>query len=181
MLVPAGAHRRRLWALYEKWTLGEHARARRAATTLARFDTGFGVFNPSRYAERRRRRSGARSPLCRETAADGDRADGVDCSRAAAARAVNAFDDPRSPFDGTRRDVYLAGTTVDNAGGAGRYWTDPYGGNASPTPFPGGVCQLVSTTDNGGQRRDRRRSSGATAATTRRASTRRTERGVSGL
>jgi hypothetical protein len=63
---------------------------------------------------------------------------------------VTAFDDPRSPFDGTRRDVYLSGTTVANAGGDGLYWTDPYGGNASTTPFPGGVCQLVSRTQNDG-------------------------------
>jgi hypothetical protein len=27
------------------------------------------------------------------------------------------------------------------------WWTDPYGGHAQPTPFPGGICQLVGTVD----------------------------------
>jgi hypothetical protein len=60
---------------------------------------------------------------------------------------VTAFDDARSPFDGTRRDVYLAGTTLANRGGSRMVWTDPYGQNAQATPFPGGVCQLVAAAD----------------------------------
>jgi hypothetical protein len=143
VLVPAG-RTTSAWALYEKWTSGNEITAP-GGDTIARFDTGFGVFNPSRYANADAT-IGRTLGLCRETAADGDRADGVDCS-AANALGLTAFDDPRSPFDGTRRDVYLAGTTVKNAGGQKLYWTDPYGGNAQTTPFPGAVCQLVSTTD----------------------------------
>ena len=56
-----------------------------------------------------------------------------------------AFDDARSAFDGTSRDTYLGETTVENAGGPKLWWTDPYGGHAQTTPFPGGICQLVST------------------------------------
>ena len=43
-------------------------------------------------------------------------------------------------------DRYLAGTEVANADGPRTWWTDPYGGIGSPTPFPGGVCQLVAPT-----------------------------------
>ena len=146
VLVPAG-RTTSAWALYEKWTSVNTLKTP-AGDTLASFDAGFGVFNPSRYANADVT-IGRTLPLCRETAADGDRADGVDCTTATTL-GVTAFDDPRSPFDGTRRDVYLSGTTVANAGGSACYWTDPYGGNASTTPFPGGVCQLVSATQNDG-------------------------------
>ena len=61
--------------------VGEYARARGGAT-LARFDASLGVFNPSRYANAGAT-IGRTLPLCRETAADGDRADGVDCARSA--------------------------------------------------------------------------------------------------
>jgi hypothetical protein len=60
-----------------------------------------------------------------------------------------AWDSPDSPYDGTRRDVYLGGTAVRNEGGPERLWTDPYGGNAQAFPFPGALCQLVSPVDNG--------------------------------
>jgi hypothetical protein len=148
VLVPAG-RTTSVWALYEKWTSVNTLKTPTGAT-LASFDTGFGVVHPSRYANAGTTISRT-LPLCRETAADGDTADGIDCTHANQL-GVTAFDDPRSPFDGTRRDVYLAGTTVTNTGPNRLYWTDPYGGNASTTPFPGGVCQLVSTTENGSQK-----------------------------
>jgi len=139
VLVPPG-RTTSVWALYEKWT-SVNALELPGGAPLARFETSFGVFNPSRYAGPGT--TTARTlPLCWETAADGDRANGVDCSQAIAG---TTFDDARSPFDGTRRDVYLAGTKLENPGGTRRWWTDPYGRNASPTPFPGGVCQLVGS------------------------------------
>ena len=125
-----------VWATYELWnattTLSTTNR------TLASFDTGFGVFNPSRYANG----SGTRRTidLCGEVEANGDRANTAWCDSGAI-----AFDDARSAFDGTSRDTYLGGTTVENAGGPKLWWTDPYGGHARTTPFPGGICQLVGT------------------------------------
>jgi len=142
VLVPAG-RTTSAWALYEKWTSGNTITTA-AGVELARFSTSFGVFNPSRYAGAGGT-TGRTLPLCTEIASDGDQASGVDCDLAKRL-GVTVFDDPRSPFDGTRRDVYLAGTTVANAGGSALVWTDPYGGNASSAPFPGGVCQLVATT-----------------------------------
>ena len=141
-----------VWALYEKWS-SENALETAAGETLAAFPTAFGVFNPSRYGA-----GGATTartlPLCWETAPDGDRADGVDCTAATQGGALAepfAWEDPKSPFDGTRRDFYIWGTVVSNAGGEEKVWTDPYGGNASPLPFPGAICQLVSSLDNAAQ------------------------------
>lgn len=145
VLVPAG-RTTSVWALYEKWT-SQNTLELPGGAPLARFETSFGVFNPSRYATNGGAAIARTLPLCWETAADGDRANGVDCAQALQG---TPFDDARSPFDGTRRDVYLAGTAVANQGGARTWWTDPYGGNASATPFPGGVCQLVSSTSNSG-------------------------------
>jgi len=138
VLVPPG-RTTSVWALYEKWT-SVNALELPGGAPLARYETSFGVFNPSRYAGPNTT-TGRTLPLCWETAADGHKANGVDCAQAIPG---TTFDDARSPFDGTRRDVYLAGTSVENRGGTTRWWTDPYGRNASPTPFPGGVCQLVT-------------------------------------
>ena len=61
------------------------ARATRSPTaggkTLASFDTGFGVFNPSRYAQADGTLARTLG-LCSETAADGDKANDADCSLA---------------------------------------------------------------------------------------------------
>jgi hypothetical protein len=131
------------WALYEKWSSG-NALTTPGGDPLASFDTAFGVFDPSRYAQPDGA-IGRTLALCTEVTPAGRRAAGGPC---AAAPLPAAFDDPSSPFDGTHRDVYLAGTTVRNAGGPDRWWTDPYGGNAAAEPFPGAVCQLVAPTDN---------------------------------
>ena len=130
-----------IWSLYEKWS-SANALTTPGGADLARFDTAFGVFDPSRYAEPAG--IGRTLALCTEVTPGGRRASGGYCAGAL----PSAFDDPASPLDGTHRDVYLAGTTVRNAGGPGRWWTDPYGGNASAVPFPGAVCQLVAPTDN---------------------------------
>lgn len=148
VLVPPG-RTTSVWAMYEKWS-SENELTTAGGQTLASFPTAFGVFNPSRYG------AGGTSigrtlPLCWEIALDGDRADGVDCTAATAGGTVAtppSFEDPASPFDGTRRDFYLAGTAVENGGGVERVWTDPYGGNASAVPFPGSICQLVAPLDN---------------------------------
>ena len=126
------------WATYELWnattTLSTDTR------TLAGYATGFGVFNPSRYADGTSIRRTV--DPCSEVEPNGDRANTAWCGSG-----VVGFDDPRSAFEGTQRDTYLGGTTVGNAGGPRLWWTDPYGGHAQTTPFPGGICQLVSSVD----------------------------------
>jgi hypothetical protein len=79
---------------------------------------------------------------------------GVECSSIApngpaTARVSRiAFDDPRSPFNGCRREVTFAASTVRNGGGATIWYTDPYGRGARATSFTGGVKQYVSAVDN---------------------------------
>jgi hypothetical protein len=140
-LVPPG-RTTSVWALYEKWTSTTELKS--ATKTLVSFDAAWGVFNPSRYADPAAgSRLGRTVDACRETESNGDRANGQLCEGVLAGA---TYDSPSSPLNGTHRDVYLEGTAVDNAGGPRRWYTDPYGGNASETPFPGAICQLVGST-----------------------------------
>ncbi|MDX2171080.1 MAG: hypothetical protein SF182_28690 [Deltaproteobacteria bacterium] len=148
-LVPAGQ-----WSgnFYEFWLTGNYIRTA-AGRQLAYFDPGFAVFDPSRYFD-----AGAPNALrrvidlCWEVEPNGDRARGGACEAATdygRRTTPLAWDDPASPFAGTHREVYFNNFHLENAGGP-RYWyTDPYGGNAAPEPFPGAIRQLVaSITDN---------------------------------
>lgn len=150
-LVPAG-RTTSAWALYEKWSSTNELRtADPGAAPLARFDAHFGVFDPARYADTEHAAKLRRSlDLCWEIEPNGDRADGVACTEATGGGTLSSaygFDDVRSPFNGTHRDVYTRGVDVGNAGGPTRWWTDPYGGNASAAPFPGAICQLIGAVD----------------------------------
>jgi hypothetical protein len=55
---------------------------------------------------------------------------------------------PQSPFDGAERDFYLGATSVANAGGPTVWYTDPWGGHASTSPFAGSLRQWIGATDN---------------------------------
>jgi hypothetical protein len=152
-LVPPG-RTTSSWALYEKWSSQNTLRsADPDRPPLASFDTAFGVFNPSRYARPSDpARIGRSIDLCWEREANGDRANGVECDEATEDGTIAspyAWDDPRSPFDGTYRDFYVRGAQLTNDGGPRRWYTDPYGGNASRTPFPGAICQLVGDSGPG--------------------------------
>ncbi|ADB54131.1 hypothetical protein [Conexibacter woesei] len=148
-LVPAGSTTS-AWALYEKWSASNELRTA-GGQTLAAYDPAFGVFDPSRYGNAAGARGIGRTlDLCWEVEPNGDRARGSACDLATGAGSIAIaydFGDPRSPFDGTHRDVYLRETTLRNAGGTRLYWTDPYGGKASTEPFAGALCQLVGTVD----------------------------------
>ena len=118
-----------MWATYELWSAESELRA--GDRVLAAYDTAFGVFDPSRYANGT---GTARTfDLCGEVEPNGDRANTDLCDE--------------DSYEGTHRDVYLRDTRLSNAGGPTRWWTDPYGGNASPDPFPGAICQLVGAVD----------------------------------
>ena len=153
VLVPPG-RTTSAWALYEKWGLSSALEAP-GGGTLASFDAAFGVFNPSRYAA-----GSAGAPaigrtvaLCWETLGSGRRASGGDCDRATldgARTTPLAFDAADSPFDGTYRDLYLGDVRVANAGGPPTWWTDPYGGHAATSPFPGALRQHVAAVRTAG-------------------------------
>jgi hypothetical protein len=148
-LVPAG-RTTSVWAAYEKWSSTNELRTA-GGDLLASFDSAFGVFNPSRYGDPSRAPAMRRTlDLCWEIEPNGDRAGGGSCDQArgnGAEAVAYAFDDVRSPYDGTYRDVYLRDARVANSAGPTRWWTDPYGGNGSTAPFPGAICQLVGVTD----------------------------------
>jgi hypothetical protein len=151
VLVPPGRFSLFVRGLYEDW-VSSNRLTTRSGRQLAYWDPHFAVFDPARYFDPARPAGLARTvDLCWERTADGRRAAGSACDVATAygrRAAPLAFDDPRSPFAGTRREVYFNQTTVANRNGPRRWWTDPYGRRASPKPFPGAICQIVGRTDN---------------------------------
>ncbi len=150
VLVPPGRFSLFTRGLYEDW-ISSNRLTTRSGRRLAFWDPHFAVFDPARYFDPSRPDGLARTvDLCWERTTAGDRASGSACDQATAfgARATPIpFDDPRSPFTGTHRETYLNQTTITNRNGPRRWHTDPYGRSASPRPFPGSLCQLVSPTD----------------------------------
>lgn len=158
------------FALWEQW-IGQNRLHTgddpEAGRTLASFYTRFDLFDPARYADPDpaatpapgyATRIGRPLDLCWEALPGGARVDRSYAPCATATRgwtvpfeARPAYDSPESPFVGAQREVRLRGVSVANADGPTAWYTDPYGGNASTEPFPGSICQLVSSTDNTGQ------------------------------
>jgi hypothetical protein len=138
-----------IWSLYENWEI-ETTLTQADGTVLAGYDPWLAVRNPSRYF-----RAGLPVGRPLDAAWEVDAADSGVVNRQPwlTPASVEPYDhrSPDSPFDGAQRDLYLRDTEVRNEGGPTRWYTDPYGGNASTTPFPGAICQLVSPTDNADQ------------------------------
>lgn len=80
-------------------------------------------------------------------AAQGRRYRGGPCDAATQFGTVQGidWDDPRSGFRGLNRGMYFQPGVIDNLGGPGVWYTDPYGGRASASPFPGALRQFVSS------------------------------------
>ncbi|OWY62562.1 hypothetical protein B7486_57745, partial [cyanobacterium TDX16] len=110
-----------IWALYESWQL-EESLTRPGGEVLAWFEPWFAVRNPSRYFQ-------AGQPVGRPLAAAWEPDTGTGTVNAqpwlapAAGEPYDAYD-PRSPFNGAQRDVYLQDTEVQNADGPTRWYTD---------------------------------------------------------
>jgi hypothetical protein len=127
--------------MYEDWITSNHL-VSAEGKQLAYFDPHFAVFNPSRFFDASKpgnlgRTIGQCSPGSGGIASTGE------CQGAAGL----AFDDPRSPFDGSHREVYFNQTTLSNAGGPTTWYTDPFGRSASRTPFAGSIAQFVASVD----------------------------------
>lgn len=154
--------------LVETWTSAVSL-VRTSGGELASFDPQFTVYSPSRYYDPAALNGVARSiDLCYtgldaggQFIDDPTRAGsivrqtrGVECSSiapsgpATARVARIAFDDPRSPFNGCRREVSFAVSAVRNGGGGTIWYSDPYGRSAQTTSFTGAVKQYVSAIDN---------------------------------
>jgi hypothetical protein len=145
LLVPEGQFSQYSLGLYEDWLSSNRLRTA-DGRELAYFDPHFAVFNPSRYALGGG--IGRTLDACFESEpGSGEIARGGYCEDARAFGPL-AFDDPLSGFNGAHREIYFNQTEIANPWGPTRWWTDPYGGNASTQPFPGGICQLVAPRDN---------------------------------
>ncbi len=59
-----------------------------------------------------------------------------------------AFDDARSPFNGSQRFVDINAARLANSDGPEVWYTDPFGKNGSTSAFPGSIRQFISRTNN---------------------------------
>lgn len=150
LLVLPGSQSNYQQALHESWET--HTTIRRAdGRTLASFDPYFQVFFPSRFHDPSEPGVVGRPiDVCYEVAAGNRRVRGGECESSTASGAVAGidFDDPRSLFNGVKRQVDINGNRVTNADGPEVWYTDPYGRNARTEPFPGSVRQYIARVDN---------------------------------
>ena len=151
ILVPSGK-----WsaysAFYEDWVTSNYLRDS-TGRQIAYFDPHVAVFNPARYHHPTlATRLGYTLDLCYERIGSGStqrRARGGECDWGTnGGSLVFPWDDPRSPFNGSHRETYFNQTTLNNAGGPTTWYTDPFGGNASRTPFTGAIAQRVASITN---------------------------------
>lgn len=148
--------------LYEDWISSNYLRKSEWQDPIAYFDPHFAVFLPSRFywpagsaslpgtartTGDEAARVGRSIDLC--YADDGQRrARGGECDRVPDGLPRVGWDDPRSPFEGVKREFYLNQTTLANARGPATWYTDPFGGHASTKLFPGAIRQYVAVVDN---------------------------------
>ena len=138
VLVPPGNPNAQsdIWALYENWESDNVLRTA-AGDAIATFDPWFAVRNPSRYYN-----SAGLLGRTLDAAWETDSGDGGVANRPpwTDVQPLGPFDfrDPRSPFDGAQRELYIGATDVTNGSGQRRWYTDPWGENGSAEPFPGG-------------------------------------------
>ena len=162
VLVAPGAGSDYSRGLYEDWISANYLRKPNGREPLAYFDPHFAVFLPARFHWPARKTEpvvaartgqdvsaqiGRAVDLC--YASDGQRrAAGGECDRVPDGLPRIAWDDPRSPFDGVKREFYFNQTTIVNAGNPTTWYTDPFGGHASERPFPGAIKQFIAAVDN---------------------------------
>jgi hypothetical protein len=161
VLVPPGERSDYSRGLYEDWISANYLRKPGGGEPLAYFDPHFAVFLPSRFYWPAAKAGAVEGPragtdvaaqigrtveLCYSHAGD-RRASGGECESLPAGAKV-AYDDPRSPFNGVKREFYFNQTTIVNAAGPTTWYTDPFGGNASTRPFPGAIKQFIAKVDN---------------------------------
>jgi len=88
--------------------------------------------------------------VCYEVTATGARASGGPCNRSTDEGQTLGvtFDDPRSEFNGADHFVDINANNIANSDGPEVWYTDAYGRNGRPDPFPGSVRQRIATVDN---------------------------------
>jgi hypothetical protein len=88
--------------------------------------------------------------VCYEETATGERAQGGDCDDSTLNGTLPgvSWDDPRSAFDGAQRSVDINSNRINNEDGPEVWYTDPFGKNGRPEPFPGSVRQYIAAVNN---------------------------------
>jgi hypothetical protein len=136
--------------LHESWQTSNRIE-REDGRGIAFFNPYYQVFRPSRYYDPAQASLVGRPiDLCYEVLPSGARASGGECEEATGNGSITGilFTDPRSPFDGVRRQVDINDNVIRNAGGPSVWYTDPFGGHGRAQPFPGAVRQTIARIDN---------------------------------
>ena len=147
--------------VYEDWISGNYVRTPNG-TQLAYFDPHFAVFGPSRFywsgkdpntygitrtAQDIIDNVGRSTDVCFMQENNGaEKARGGECDSLTNYGQIKTqipYDDPRSPFNGLKREFYFNNLTVENTGNITLWYSDPFGNNAQTTPFAGGVKQYL--------------------------------------
>lgn len=150
ILVPAG-QTSNFGALHESWETSNSIR-REDGHTLAFFNPYFQVSRPSRFHDPALPNiTGRPIDVCYEVTPAGDQVRGTNsCSTSTANGTILGltFDDPRSVFDGVRRNVDVNSNFIDNDGGPEIWYTDPFGRHGRPEEFPGSIRQRIARINN---------------------------------
>lgn len=151
ILVPQGQWSQYSQALYEDWVSSNYIRKAGSDDFILYFDPHFAVFAPSRYFDPTKSNNlGRTTDICNMTEANGEKFRGGECDQLTDyGKNTNiAYDSVNSPFNGVKREMYFNQTTIKNSTGPTTWYTDPFGGNAQTTPFPGSIKQYIAQTNN---------------------------------
>ena len=152
MLVPSGRVSDDRAALHESWQQNLVLRTAEGRT-LANMNPYFQVFQPSRFFDPSKSDiTGRPIEMCYFVDSNGDQARGGACGAATQNGTIMGitYDDPRSPFNGIRRVMDMNSLDLDNADGPTVWYTDPFGGHAKTSPFPGSIRQFIARINNRG-------------------------------
>ncbi|HRN96804.1 MAG TPA: hypothetical protein PLD54_05140, partial [Candidatus Levybacteria bacterium] len=167
ILVPQGSWSLYSDALYEDWISGNYVRTSNG-TQLAYYDPHFAVFGPSRFfwsgddansygisrnAQDKADNVGRSVDVCYMSENSGaQKARGGECEYMTNYGQINtmAWDDPRSAFNGVKREFYFNNMGVSNTGSNTIWYADPFGNNAQTAPFTGSVKHYLKPKDTPG-------------------------------
>jgi hypothetical protein len=139
-IIPSDACYDTTHPTYEDWLSDNHITTA-DGRELAVFNPQFAVFHPARYfAPSLPQNLGRSVDRCRALAAPVH----IACRFVRDNPAI-AWDDPRSPFRGNQRELFVNQNVIVNAQGPQVWYCDPYGRNARATPFPGSVEQHIAS------------------------------------
>jgi hypothetical protein len=152
LLVGPGTNSDDRKALHESWQQSLSLKTVEGRT-LAHMDPYFQVFLPSRFHDPAKSDlTGRPIDMCYFAEANGDRARGGACGTSTQNGSLTGltYDDPRSPFNGVRRQFDINSLDVNNPDGPTAWYTDPFGKNGRTDPFPGSIRQFISKMNNTG-------------------------------